>query len=76
MMTTWAWQLKEIHQINKKNHQMLCQQQEEEYKQKKDKTEAAWRLEEGKKAAKLAKLQCSNTTDDQPLSAVSTEWVM
>jgi hypothetical protein len=64
MMTTQAAgkseatrQLKEIRQINTKNHQKLRQQQEEEDKQKKDKAEATQCWEEHEKAAKPAKFQ-------------------
>ena len=52
-----AKQLEEIHQMNKKNHQLQRQQQEEEDKQKKEEEEAAQRREEDKKAAELANTQ-------------------
>jgi hypothetical protein len=64
MMTTWASgkseaakQLKEIRQMNKKNHQLQRQQQEEEDKQKKEEEEVARCREENKKAAELANAQ-------------------
>jgi hypothetical protein len=63
MMTTRATgksfaakqQVKEIRQMNKKNHQMQRQQKEEEDKWKRDKAEAARPREEERKAAELAK---------------------
>ncbi len=48
-------QLKEIRQMNKKNHQMQRQQKAEEDKWKRDKAEAAQRQEEVRKATKFAK---------------------